>query len=79
MLLKMNKWGKIYSNVWLRISDENFEKLVQIREDYQLKSVEEVLELLVNTNTISNLATQSSEFVSQISDSYSKTKVSVNR
>jgi len=75
----MNKWGKIYSNVWLRISDENFEKLVQIREDYQLKSVEEVLELLVNTNTISNLATQSKEFVSQISESYSKTKVSVNR
>jgi hypothetical protein len=62
---KMSKWGKLYSNVWLRIADDNFDKLLQIQKNYQLKSVEEVLELLVNTHTIDCLGNESEEFVSE--------------
>jgi hypothetical protein len=74
----MNKWGKTYSNIWLRISDENFDKLLQIKEDYQLKSVEEVLELLVNTNSINSLVSKSKDYVLQINNRYRKTKVPAN-
>jgi len=52
----MNKWGKLYSNLWVRIDDDNFGKLLQIQNDYHLNSVEEVLELLVNTRSIDCLA-----------------------
>ena len=62
----MNKWGKLYSNIWLRIADDNFDKLLQIQKDYQLKSVEEVLELLVNTHTINRLAEESNEYASSM-------------
>jgi predicted CopG family antitoxin len=61
----MHKWEKLYSNLWIRVSDDNFEKLLQIQKDYQLKSVDDVLELLVNTKTISRLAKESSEYVSE--------------
>lgn len=61
----MNKWGKLYSNVWLRIADENFDKLLEIQKNYQLKSVEEVLELLVNTHTIDCLANESEEYANE--------------
>ena len=63
--IKMNKWGKLYSNLCLRIDDENFEKLLQIQKDYQLKSVDEVLELLVNTHTINCLAVESNEYANE--------------
>jgi uncharacterized Fe-S cluster-containing radical SAM superfamily enzyme len=62
---KMSKWGKLYSNVWLRIADDNFAKLTQIQKNYQLKSVEEVLELLVNTHTIDCLVNESEEYISE--------------
>jgi hypothetical protein len=62
----MNKWGKLYSNLWLRIDDDNFDKLLQIQNDYQLKSVEEVLELLVNTYTINCLAKESNEHATKM-------------
>jgi len=61
----MNKWGKLYSNLSLRIDDENFEKLLQIQKDYQLKSVDEVLELLINTHTINCLAKEASEYANE--------------
>ena len=61
----MNKWGKLHSNVWLRIADENFDKLLQIQKNYQLKSVEEVLELLVNKHTIDCLANESEEYLNE--------------
>lgn len=61
----MNKWGKLYSNLWIRISDDNFDKLQQIQKDYQLKSVEDVLDLLVNTHTINCLAKESEEYASE--------------
>ena len=61
----MNKWGKLYSNLWLRISDDNFDKLLQIQKDYQLNSVEEVLDILVNTHTINSLAKESNEYVTE--------------
>lgn len=48
----MSKSGKLYSNLWIRIAHDNFEKLVQIQKDYELKNVEEVFDLLVNTQTI---------------------------
>jgi hypothetical protein len=59
----MSKWEKLYSNLWIRISNDNFNKLLQIQKDYQLKSVEDVLELLVNTHTINGLAKESTEYV----------------
>ncbi len=58
----MNKWGKLYSNLWIKIADDNFDKLLQIQKDYDLNSIEEVLELLVNTRTINSLAKESNEF-----------------
>ena len=61
----MNKWGKLYSNLWVRIADDNFDKLLQIQKDYQLNSVEEVLELLVNTHTINSLAQESSLYATE--------------
>jgi len=61
----MNKWGKLYSNLSFRIDDENFEKLLQIQKDYQLKSVDEVLELLVNTHTINCLAIEANEYANE--------------
>jgi hypothetical protein len=61
----MSKWEKLYSNLWIRISDDNFDKLLQIQRDYQLKSVEEVLELLVNTHTINVLAKESNDYVTE--------------
>lgn len=61
----MSKWEKLYSNLWIRISDDNFDKLLQIQKNYQLKSVEDVLALLVNTRTINNLAKESNEFADE--------------
>lgn len=61
----MDKWGKLYSNLWIRIADDNFEKLLQIQRDYELNSVEEVLELLVNAHTINSLVKESSEFANE--------------
>ena len=58
----MNKWGKLHSNVWIKIADDNFDKLLQIQKDYDLNSIEEVLELLVSTRTINSLAKESDEF-----------------
>jgi hypothetical protein len=57
--------GKLYSNLWLRVKDEDFDKLLQIQQDYGLQSVEEVLELLVNTQTIDHLAKESNEYASE--------------
>jgi hypothetical protein len=64
----MSKWEKLYSNLWIRISDDNFDKLMQIQKDYQLKSVEDVLELLVNTHTINCLAKESTEYAAEKND-----------
>lgn len=61
----MNKWGKLYSNLNLRIDDDNFDKLLQIQKDYQLKSVDEVLELLVNSHTINCLAIEANEYANE--------------
>ncbi|MFA5973419.1 MAG: hypothetical protein WC780_13800 [Lentimicrobiaceae bacterium] len=61
----MGKWGKLYSNLWIKIADSDFDKLKQIQKDYQLKSVEEVLELLVNTHTINCLAEESREYITK--------------
>jgi hypothetical protein len=61
----MSKLEKLYSNLWIRISDDNFGTLLQIQKDYQLKSVEDVLELLVNTHTINTLAKESNEFAAE--------------
>lgn len=61
----MNKSDKLYSNLWLRISGDNFVKLQQIQKDYQLNNVEEVLELLVNTHTINCLAKECSEYANK--------------
>lgn len=61
----MNKWGKLYSNLSLRIDDENFEKLLQIQNDYQLQNVDDVLELLVNAHTIDCLVKESSEYAQE--------------
>jgi len=61
----MSKLEKLYSNLWLRIPDKNFDKLLQIQKDYELNSVEDVLELLVNTHTINCLAEEASEYASE--------------
>jgi hypothetical protein len=61
----MSKWERLYSNLWIRISDDNFDKLLQIQKDYQLKSVEDVMELLVNTHTINSLAKESNEYATE--------------
>ena len=61
----MSKLETLYSNLWIRITDENFDKLIQIRKDYELNSVEEVLELLVNTHTINCLADEAYEYASE--------------
>ncbi len=61
----MSNWEKLYSNLWIRISDDNFGKLLQIQKDYQLKSIEEVLELLVNSNTINRLAKESDDYAAE--------------
>lgn len=61
----MSKWEKLYSNLWIRISDDNFDKLLQIQKNYKLKSVEDVLELLVNSITINSLAKESKEFATE--------------
>jgi hypothetical protein len=58
----MSKWEKLYSNLWIRVSDDNFDKLLQIQKDYELKSVEDVLELLVNAHTINSLAKEANEY-----------------
>jgi len=60
----MYKLGKLYSNMWIRVADDNFAKLLQIQKDYELKSIDEVLELLVNTRTIDLLAKKSKEHTS---------------
>jgi hypothetical protein len=62
----MGKWGKLYSNVWIKIDDDDFDKLKQIQMDYQLDSVEEVLELLVNSHSISRLCEQADEYANEI-------------
>jgi hypothetical protein len=61
----MYKIGKLNSNLWLRIDDDNFDTLVQIQKNYGLQSVEEVLKLLVNTRTINSLAKESNEYASE--------------
>jgi hypothetical protein len=61
----MSKWEKLYSNLWIRISDDNFDKLLQIQKDYELTNVEDVLALLVNTHTINKLAKESYEFAKE--------------
>jgi uncharacterized Fe-S cluster-containing radical SAM superfamily enzyme len=66
----MSKWGKLYSNLWLRVADENFKKLMQIQKNYNLNSVDEVLELLVNDHTINLLAAQSNEHASQMKERF---------
>jgi hypothetical protein len=66
----MSKWGKLYSNLWIRVSDENFEKLKQIQKDYELNSVDEVFELLVNTRTINSLAKESNEYAASRNDKF---------
>jgi len=71
----MYKLGKLYSNLWLRVADDNFDKLLQIQKDYGLQSVEEVLELLVNSNTIDRLAKESNEYASE-KDSKLRSKAS---
>lgn len=58
----MNKWGKLHSNLWIKIADDNFDKLLLIQKDYDLNTIEEVLELLVNTQTINRLAQESDDF-----------------
>ncbi len=58
----MNKWGKLHSNLWIKIAGDNFDKLLQIQKDYDLNSIEEVLELLVSNQTINSLAKESDEF-----------------
>ena len=58
----MSKWEKLYSNLWIRVSDDNFNKLKQIQKNFQFKNVEDVLALLVNTHTIKNLAKESDDF-----------------
>jgi hypothetical protein len=60
----MSKLENLYSNLWIRITDENFDKLLQIQKDYELNNVEEVLELLVNTHTINCLADEANEHAS---------------
>ena len=62
----MNNGSKLYSNLWLRIDDSNFDKLLQIQNDYHLNSVEDVLELLVNSYTINCLAKESNEYTTKI-------------
>jgi hypothetical protein len=62
----MGKWGKLYSNVWIKIDDDDFDKLKQIQMDYQLDSVEEVLELLVNSHSINRLCEQADEYANEI-------------
>jgi hypothetical protein len=74
----MEKWEKLYSNLWIRIPDDNFHKLVQIQKDYQLKSVEEVLDLLVNENTINSLAAKSKEYSDQMHDRICHSKSPAN-
>ena len=66
----MSKWGKLYSNLWIRISDDNFEKLKQIQKDYELNSVEDVFELLVNTCTINKLAEDANEYAASRNDKF---------
>jgi len=61
----MSKWEKLYSNLWIRITYDNFNKLKQIQKDFQLKSVEDVLALLVNTHTINNLEKEADEFADE--------------
>jgi hypothetical protein len=61
----MSNWEKLYSNLWIRISDDNFGKLLQIQKDFELKSVEEVLELLVNSNSINRLAKESDDYAAE--------------
>lgn len=61
----MCNWKKLYSNLWIRISDDNFGKLLQIQKDFELKNVEDVLELLVNSNTINRLAKESDDFAAE--------------
>jgi hypothetical protein len=64
----MNKWGKLHSNLWIKIADDNFDKLLQIQKDYDLNSIEEVLALLINTRTINSLAKESAEFAKRRND-----------
>jgi hypothetical protein len=71
----MSKWETLYSNLWIRISDDNFDKLLQIQKNYQLKSVEDVLELLVNTHTINSLTKESTEYATE-KDKKIRTKAS---
>jgi len=61
----MSKWEKLYSNLWIRVSDDNFNKLKKIQKDFQLKNVEDVLALLVNTRTINILAKESDDFATE--------------
>jgi hypothetical protein len=58
----MSKSGKLYSNFWIRIAHDDFEKLVQIQKNYELKSVEEVFDLLVNAQTINSLAEEANDY-----------------
>jgi hypothetical protein len=62
----MYKGEKRSSNILITISDDDFDKLKQIQIDYQLKSIEEVLMILVNTNTIISLSERSNEYATKV-------------
>jgi hypothetical protein len=66
----MSKWGKLYSNLWIRISADNFEKLKEIQKDYELNSVDDVFELLVNTRTINTLADEANNYAASRNDKF---------
>ena len=57
---------KLHSNLWIKIPHGNFDKLLQIQKDLQLKSVEDVVELLLNTHNIDCLAEESKEYVKKM-------------
>lgn len=74
----MGNWGKLSSNLWIRISDENFQKLEQIQKDYRLNNIEEVRNLLVNENAIDCLAIKSKENANQMYDRVCQSKSPAN-
>jgi hypothetical protein len=76
--LEMGNWGKLSSNLWIRISDENFQKLEQIQKDYRLNNIEEVRNLLVNENAIDCLAIKSKENANQMYDRVCQSKSPAN-
>jgi hypothetical protein len=62
----MDQGRELHSNLWIKIADDDFDKLKQVQMDYQLKSIEEVLEHLVNTSTINCLCKESYEYATKV-------------